>query len=1016
MFWNIIIGLLSYALQLALTPKPPNAKPKSLDDFQAPTAEEGREIPVIFGTDDVNDPNVTWYGDLKRSAIKGPRRYGFFGPRQVIGYKYSLGMQMSLCHGPADFITAIHVGDKLAWHGSTGAGQITINKPSLFGGDKSEGGISGNVDVCMGGPAQLQNDYLVSVLGSDQPAYRGVVSVVLRQVYLGTTAYIKPWEFRVQRILKRSDGSDQWYPEKAAIDGESVTEEGAFYFALDLTAGGDLGMTYMKLNMAGGLTFLRDQTDLQHDVRIVAFTGTVRRTITKRKCDDAAYDALQNWVDDLAAEGSPGDADFGVGVSQASSFFDGAGTKTRVVLVLSDDTCVIGSPDNAKSALDAIDDVAVFGFKYGRFTTATPNMNVFDNTPQDTTIDGNCPVYLTPGTYLNDALATTPIKNIDMNPAHIIRECLTDATWGMGYNDSDIDDTSFTACANTFFDEQFGLSLKWSREEEIQEFVSTVLGHIDAYLYVSRATGKFVLKAIRNDYDIDTIPVITEDDVVEWTEISRRQPSETSSAVIVQYYNRQKRKDGAHQVTNLAQAMQATKVISTTRSYPGINRSDLAIRVATRDVIALGSGLTSGRFITKRTTESMNPGDPFRLVSSRHELSGEVMRVGDLSFGDGRANKIGIKFFQDVFNLSATVLVDDSGSEWEPPSTAPQEVLPRLVQEMPYREMIQMVGDVQTASMLTADPGAGVLQVAGAQPTGDAVNAILEVDSGLGYVDADTLDFAPGAFLSGDLAIDVITMGVTGATDLDLVIIGSLAAIGDGTHSTTEFIRVDAIVGNVLTIARGCLDTVPQAHSEGTSVTFFDDFSLSDFEQYTDSDDVSVKLLTITGAGTLALAEATADTVTFGSRAIRPLRPANAQLNGQGYGTLDAILIDPIPASWENRNRLTDLSPVLGWDEGDVTPESGQTTTLNLTDEAGSVVHSYTGLTGTTYDIDPADFGAISAGYVVFDSERDGYTAWQTYRLHVLLASRLLLSGDEQDGTDHLALSGDEAGGVLTLS
>ena len=46
----------------------PKASP--LGNFTAPTAEEGRAIPVVFGTVLVTGPNVTWYGDLHASPIK----------------------------------------------------------------------------------------------------------------------------------------------------------------------------------------------------------------------------------------------------------------------------------------------------------------------------------------------------------------------------------------------------------------------------------------------------------------------------------------------------------------------------------------------------------------------------------------------------------------------------------------------------------------------------------------------------------------------------------------------------------------------------------------------------------------------------------------------------------------------------------------------------------------------------------------------------------------------------------
>ncbi|TIW26175.1 MAG: hypothetical protein E5V63_14865, partial [Mesorhizobium sp.] len=733
MFWNIVFAIASYAFQLLLAPKPKNAVAKTLSDFQAPTAEEGREIPPVFGTVDIAAPNCTWYGDLGKDAIKGARRYGLFGPRQVIGYKYSLGMQLGLCHGPADAIKSIRVGGKVAWTGSSAGGRITINKSNLFGGDQSEGGIKGDVDICMGAPDQLQNDYLVSQLGSTISAFRGVVTVVLRRVYLGTSNYIKPWEFRVQRILKRSDGSAQWYPEKAAIEGEAETIDSAFYFALDLT-NGFLGVFEIQLTLNGGLDFLKADTEHKHDIRIVAFAGTVVKSIQRRKCTSTGYDELKDWLAGLTNVGHAGDADFNVGVSQASAFFSGAGSKRRVVIVMSGDSCVAGSPAAAKATLDAIGDVDVHGFLLG-FSLNSPNMNVFDNTPEDDQVDGDCPVYLSNPVALNGALSKSPIINMDMNPAHIIRECLTDTTWGMGYHETDIDDASFTACADTFYAERFGLSLPWYQEEEIEQFVSNILRHVDAYLYGSRATGKFVLKAIRDDYDIDLIPVLTEDGILEFTEIKRRQPSEATSSVLVKYYNRQRRKTGAHRVTNTAQAMQTTgNVPPKTNEYEAINRQDLALRVGTRDVIALGSGLISGRVIVK-PRDDLNPGDPFRIVSARHKLTGEVMRVISLRFGDGRDNKMGINLFQDVFKLSASVITDDgtSGGGWEPPTSEPLPVSPRLVHEMPYREARQMVGVADLEAMLASDADAGLIQIAGSKPNADATNALIEVDAGTGF-------------------------------------------------------------------------------------------------------------------------------------------------------------------------------------------------------------------------------------------------------------------------------------------
>jgi hypothetical protein len=69
--WNYIIGyVVTLVLGYLFAPKPQNAKPAGLSDVQAATAEVGREIPVLFGTRDLEGPNVVWYGHLKTKAIK----------------------------------------------------------------------------------------------------------------------------------------------------------------------------------------------------------------------------------------------------------------------------------------------------------------------------------------------------------------------------------------------------------------------------------------------------------------------------------------------------------------------------------------------------------------------------------------------------------------------------------------------------------------------------------------------------------------------------------------------------------------------------------------------------------------------------------------------------------------------------------------------------------------------------------------------------------------------------------
>ena len=84
----------------------------------------------------------------------------------------------------------------------------------------------------MGAPDQGQNDYLAPG-GADVPGYRGLCSLVLRQVYLGLNPYLKPWAVRLTRVLTAEDGAPQWYPEKAQIVPAARIGDAAIYIAMD---------------------------------------------------------------------------------------------------------------------------------------------------------------------------------------------------------------------------------------------------------------------------------------------------------------------------------------------------------------------------------------------------------------------------------------------------------------------------------------------------------------------------------------------------------------------------------------------------------------------------------------------------------------------------------------------------------------------------------------------------------------------------------------------------------------
>lgn len=215
MAWTQVIWfIVSTIVSIALAPKPKAPRAAALEDFDFPTAEEGRPIPVVFGTVDISGPNVLWYGNLWVRPIK--KRSGF--SKQTVGYKYYIAYHLGLCHGPVNAVKRIRWGEKDVWSGTvTTNTSIGINDVNLWGGEKRGGGLSGAFDIMMGADDQGVNDYLLNEASLfAQSGFRGILGAVWKGGYVGTSESIRPVEWRVERTTAGWN-TDVWYPEKAVI-------------------------------------------------------------------------------------------------------------------------------------------------------------------------------------------------------------------------------------------------------------------------------------------------------------------------------------------------------------------------------------------------------------------------------------------------------------------------------------------------------------------------------------------------------------------------------------------------------------------------------------------------------------------------------------------------------------------------------------------------------------------------------------------------------------------------------
>lgn len=482
----------------------------------------------------------------------------------------------------------------------------------------------------------------------------------------------------------------------------------------------------------------------------------------------------------------------------------------------------------------------------------------------------------------------------DMNPAHIIRECLTDTNWGMGYAEADIDETSFAASAQTLFNEEMCMSILWDREMSIEDFVGEVLRHIDAVLYVSRQTGKFVLNLIRDDADSNTL-ILDESNVSGVEDVRRPTLSELTNALTIVYWERDADVQEALTVHNEALRQIQGQEISTTIQYPGFTKYDIAARVALRDLRQLSTPLLTCELRASREAQSLNIGDPFYLDWPDLEINMLLMRVEEIDYGDGIDNSVTIRAVEDTFGVPEAATISGQPPLWVDPSIVEATpAQPRLVTEAPFYALARNFGDLNAETALEDNNDIGYLMVSAGRQNAEFI-ANVYTDDGSGYSLTAVADFAPYAYTADALTEITTTVTVASSKDLAIATAQTLAYIND------EIVVVDTIEQDssglyTLTIVRGCLDTVPVKHGAGSAIILWEEFAESSEIQYVRGEEVSAKFLTTTEQDELTLAEAPEDSIQFDSRAIRQFAPGNLRVDGLYY---------PQSYTWTGSHTLT---------------------------------------------------------------------------------------------------------------
>lgn len=586
---------------------------------------------------------------------------------------------------------------------------------------------------------------------------------------------------------------------------------------------------------------------------------------------------------------------------------------------------------------------------------------------------------------------------VDMNPAHIIREALTNTTWGgLGYPTSDLDDTSFEDAAYILASgtdsrqEGFGLSLLWAKDSSIEDFLKVILNHIDGVLYFSHITGLLTLKLIRNDYTLALLPVMDPSTVIELVEYSIPAATEAVNQVAVNWVDRanQPRATTVQDVAGITRA--GGQIIAATMDFVGIATEDCAQKIAARELQQVCVPIASCTLVINRKHWDLEPGDCFVFNWPAIGIEGMVMRVDTVEIGLHTEGQLRIKAARDVYGLGPITITEPAESLWSSPYTQPADAVRRKVQEITWWQFVREYGE-SSAVLAELEDDSTMITCFCDRPSSDALNYELWTRNAgaTEWVKRD-IDSFPFVGVTASALVPEISSTIQlqdTSIDTNLVKVGTYAALGD------ELVAITAIdtVNGTVTVNRGILDTIPVAHAAGTILWCHQSFFGLDRTERAVGEQVEIRLLPSTSFGRLELTAAATDTHTCVGRMMRPYPPGNLRINGNRWPASIGSG-EQLSLTWSHRDRTTQTVSLVGQAAGDIGPEAGVTYTLRIYGEAGALLRTVSGITGTGYTYQAKDEEDDSAFVPVrintslrfeLESVRNGITSVQKWNISV---------------------------------
>lgn len=878
---------------------------------------------------------------------------------QTIGYHYRLAFQVVITF-QIDAFLEFQAAEKTAWDGGaqqwftggkavrkrgsgmpinsetepatgpiTASGRINIGAPNLFGGVKDQGGIVGPVDIMFGEADQVPNPYLQGVFGNQVAAWRGFTTLVFAGGQFGAMNPMpqKP-AYKVRKIINGWDEPGCWYPERAEV---WMLPEVTFIDDLAFPATSAAVGPYAGITIDSGFT--------ASDVLIVS------------KPPGLTYAGWSRWSSDS-------------------------------------DPSAAGYPWTNFFRVTTANDVTTEYWKFGPFPD--PGVSDFETAAEADAAFRDRYVALTGSSSYTFWLYDEPVDDnrgglslrvwkggmIAMNPAHTLYYTRTGTDKGREPR-ANINDASLRAAADRLYAEGFGLCWKYDPSRDTPDsFEQRICRIIGGSFERSLTDGQWYLDLARGDYDIDSLPIIGDDDILEFRELPTTLDRAVNS-VAVRYFDVERKESVITPAVRALGLIRRFGEIHETLDFPEISTGSLALRVADREARAYVTPTRAFELVTTPRLKALRRNQYARLQSPKRGVADMVVIIGSKEHGTLKSGAIRWKVSQDIYALPDTSYIEiEEGVDTSPPTT-PVPIEHAAAFEAPY---IDLVATLPASELASLEPDAGFLVAVAADPGAGLSYSMAVQPSGGDYMLGGNGEWCPTTTTAGAHSAEIgpTVVPLASVAGLPEIALGSLVLWDD------EWCRLDAIDYETAeaTLARGCADTVPQPHAAGSRLWFYVEAAYATTE-FTDGEEVNVKLLPATGSAQLPLDAATAIPLEFDGRQARPYPPAGLLVNGE---EAPETLIGEITLTWTHRDRVLQADQAIDQAQAGIGPEPGTTYTVRWYLNA-ALLHTESGIAGTTASYTPAGAGLLR---IELESVRDGLASWQMHVREFPIGNALL--------------------------